>query len=269
MPIHPWVQFLKSIPTPRQQTPEWFAKRRHLLTSSRFPAALGQDPKNMTKQRLFRIMTGLEPERPGNMFTQHGINTEDEARRLFEERTGKRVVEFGCLTHRETHPDDSQALSQLGASCDGITEEEAELIEIKCPLRREILYDQEGIALVPGHYDAQIRGLMFILELHGCWFIQYKPETPCRNEEFAMTWVPRDREWEKENVPRLLEFHARVAEFNAIESRMQADRQRREELLREYGGRPRGSGSSGPVRRRSPSEKAKEEEPCLIVSDSE
>lgn len=97
----------------------------------------------------------------------------------------------------------------LGGSPDGITES-GKLLEIKCPMMREIKDE------VPVHYMPQLQLLMEILDLESCDFIQYKPEeiTWPKPVEFVVTHVKRDREWFAEKLPimEVCETHKRRVE---------------------------------------------------------
>ena len=90
-------------------------------------------------------------------------------------------------------------------SPDGITES-GKLLEIKCPMMREIKDE------VPGHYLPQLQLLMEILDLESCDFIQYKPDeiTWPKPSEFQVTHVVRDRQWFAEKLPIMDAFWKRV-----------------------------------------------------------
>jgi hypothetical protein len=93
----------------------------------------------------------------------------------------------------------------LGGSPDGVTES-GKLVEIKCPMMREIK------AEVPEHYMPQLQLCMEILDLETCDFIQYKPADfnwP-KGEEFVVVHVDRDRGWWDTNLPIMREFWDKV-----------------------------------------------------------
>ena len=91
----------------------------------------------------------------------------------------------------------------LGGSPDGITES-GKLIEIKCPLRRDITSE------VPKHYVPQVQLLMEILDLEVCDFIQYDPRTT--PPIFVVTRLNRDREWFARSLPVMEKFWNDVLE---------------------------------------------------------
>jgi hypothetical protein len=117
---------------------------------------------------------------------------------LYEELYGEKTHELGLLPH--------PTIDFLAGSPDGVTES-GRLIEIKCPLRRDI-----GEGDVPGHYMPQLQLLMEIMDLDVCDFIQYKPEsiTWPAPREFTVVTVEREREWFDGNLPFMREFWERV-----------------------------------------------------------
>ena len=133
----------------------------------------------------------------GNAATEHGNKYEDEARDIYCEKYGEVVHEIGLYPHPE--------YNWLGGSPDGVTES-GKLVEIKCPLRREILPE------VPVYYMPQLQLLMEILDLEECDFIQYKPSelTWPQSSVFVVVNIKRDREWFKEKLPVMDAFWKRV-----------------------------------------------------------
>ena len=114
------------------------------------------------------------------------VRNEDEAREIFESKypeVGK-VYEFGVVQHL-VH-------KFLGGSSDGVTEISNSLVEIKCPLMRNIGDGQT----VPEHYMPQLQLCMDILDLDDGYFVQYKPsEITWPAPRVTVVHVPRDREW--------------------------------------------------------------------------
>lgn len=181
-----WIQHLRSIDArvngtrAAQGTAEWLRRRDALLTASDYPAALKRSTF-CSQGMLIKRKAGIIRPFEGNQFTLHGQQHENAARLLYEKNTGERVMEFGCLSFRDVyggtdHPKASQIerYNFLGGSVDGITET-GKLVEIKCPYKRDI-----GEGDVPDHYMDQVQGLMFVLDLPSCDFVQYKPvdDTP-------------------------------------------------------------------------------------------
>lgn len=190
---------LNAVKTYEQRTPEWYAIRNDLLTASDAAAALGIRPYESYKQdpreELMKRKLGLVGSSSyGSSAMQHGVDNEDIARRLYCERTGEEVAEYGLVIH----PD----YPWLGASPDGVTRS-GKLVEIKCPVSREVVPGH-----VPEHYIPQIQICMEVLDLEETVFIQYKPESMTwpKPEIFDVTIVPRDRAWFAESLPILRSF---------------------------------------------------------------
>lgn len=189
---------LNRLKTYAQRTPEWYAVRNDLLTASDAAAALGIRPYESYRQdpreELMKRKLGLVASSYGSAAMQHGVDNEDAARRLYCERTGEEVAEYGLVIHPE-HP-------WLGASPDGVTRS-GKLVEIKCPVSREVVPGH-----VPEHYVPQIQVCMEVLDLEETVFIQYKPEAMMwpKPEVFDVTIVPRDRAWFAKSLPVLRTF---------------------------------------------------------------
>ena len=193
--MHPQVAKLIDAEYAAQRSEEWLALRHNMLTASDAATAIGENPYE-TPKKLIQKKCGLI-KFDGNQATMHGNKYEDEARIIYEERYGEKVHEIGLYPHPE--------IKWLGGSPDGITES-GKLVEIKCPLSRQIKDE------VPGHYMPQLQLLMEILDLDSCDFIQYKPSSVTwpKPPEFCMTHVKRDRQWFIEKLPIMKEFWDKV-----------------------------------------------------------
>ena len=56
---------------------------------------------------------------------------------------------------------------------------------------------------IPKQYVDQIQGQMEVLDVDECDFVQYRPKTMLREEEFLITRVKRDPAWAADAIPRL------------------------------------------------------------------
>jgi putative phage-type endonuclease len=196
--MHPQIAKLIELDadSPEQRTDGWYKLRRDCLTASAVASALGQNPYE-SANALIKVKCG-QGEFKGNAATEHGNKYEDEARMLYEELYGEKTHELGLLPH--------PTIDFLAGSPDGVTES-GRLIEIKCPLRRDI-----GEGDVPGHYMPQLQLLMEIMDLEVCDFIQYKPEciTWPAPREFTVVTVERERDWFEHNLPIMRDFWTKV-----------------------------------------------------------
>jgi putative phage-type endonuclease len=214
--MHPQVAKLISYEYAAQRSEEWLELRKNVLTASDVPTAIGDNPYQKPFELILKKCGKGEPF-TGNQFTAHGNKYEDEARIIYEERHNEKVHEIGLYIH--------PTIKWLGGSPDGITES-GKLVEIKCPLSRQIKDE------VPIHYMGQVQMCMEILDLESCDFIQYKPEeiTFPKPAEFVVTHIKRDREWFKEKLPIMEDFWNKVLwhRENGIEEPVKKTRKPRE-----------------------------------------
>lgn len=199
--MHPTAEKYFNKSYPEQRSDDWFKMRNTMLTASDAGTALGVNPYQ-TPEKLILSKCGVKE--PFNDFaTKHGEKYEDEARRLYEEKTGEKVFEIGL----EQHPTEKW----IGGSPDGITHS-ARLLEIKCPLKRNI-----GDGYPPIWYVAQVQVLMEVLDLEVCDFVQYKPSeiTFPKSPEYSCVEIKRDREWWSKNAPVMKAFWDRVLHYRS------------------------------------------------------
>lgn len=209
--LHPVVSELLRRPQPAQRTPEWYAARRECITASDAAAALGIKPyasyKGDVRAELLRKK--LENRFMTNIYVEHGVKYEDEARDLAMRTLGMTALDFGLLRHPEHR--------WLGASPDGVTTC-GRCIEIKCPLRRKIVPGE-----VPHHYAPQVQVQMFVCGLEETLFVQYVPPSITKGEPFIdITRVRRDDAWIERNLPLLKRFFDEYAA--ALETHVPAPR---------------------------------------------
>ena len=183
-----------------QRTTPWYKVRNSRLTASDAAGALGIKGFFTTQKELFKKKTGqVNGGFRGSAATRHGQVNEDVAIAKYEERYNTRVFSFGLFL--------DPVRSWLGGSPDGVTKEGV-LIEVKCPYSRPIIAGQ-----VPAYYLPQVQTLMAMMQLEECHFIQFRPEGPWSGEEFDVTVVMRDREWEAVNFPKMEAFWNDVLEY--------------------------------------------------------
>ena len=184
--MHETVRKLLDAEYAPQRSEEWLRLREGMLTASDAATALGINPYEKPKDLLMK-KCGLKKFN-GNAATMHGNKYEDEARDIYCLKYNEVAHEIGLRPHPEH--------TWLGGSPDGITES-GKLLEIKCPLRREIKPE------VPVYYMPQLQLLMEILDLEQCDFIQYKPAemTWPGPSEFVVVHVMRDRQWFQDSLP--------------------------------------------------------------------
>lgn len=193
--LHPRVTALRTRRQYPQRTPEWYEVRRGLLTASDAAAALGVKPyasyRGCPRSELLGKKLANAPL--NNMFLAHGVKYEDEARDLMAAVLGETVEEYGLVVHA--------TLPWLAASPDGVTHT-GKLVEIKCPLKREIVPGQ-----VPSHYFPQVQIQMEVCDIDQTLFVQYKPSSLTGGApQLDIVAIERDREWFADVCDRLHSF---------------------------------------------------------------
>lgn len=179
-----------------QRTPEWYSIRRELLTASDAASALDIKPyasyRGSSRAELMRKKLDNAPV--DNMFVAHGQKYEDEARAWAASAMGETVLDVGLVRH--------DTLAWLAASPDGVTTS-GKLMEIKCPLKRDIIPGR-----IPGHYWPQVQVQMECCDIDVTVFVQYKPASlrPDGRAFLDVVVVERDREWFRQHRPMLESF---------------------------------------------------------------
>lgn len=203
---HPSVLRLRACPQWAQRTPEWYEKRKSLITASDAAGALGIGAANASAATTRRnlLKQKIENTFKGNAMTRHGQNHEDFVREKLEDILGEPIEEFGLLVH----PD----LDWLGASPDGLSVRSGLLVEIKCPYRREIVPGE-----VPHHYWPQVQCQMEVCDVNACLFAQWQPAhlSSSGKEILDIAVVERDHEWFLKVKDTLHGFWADVMEGRA------------------------------------------------------
>jgi len=144
---------------PEQRTPEWYKFRENLLTASSWGNILGYIG---SRKEVLLQKCGYEPAQfKGNEYTRWGTKYEPIATRIYERRTGKKIIDFGCMRH----PAPENFF--LGASPDGISDDGV-MLEIKCPPRRVIC------GTPTDYYWAQMQGQLEVCDLERCDFLECK-----------------------------------------------------------------------------------------------
>lgn len=193
--LHPKVERVLAFEQFEQRTPEWYAARQTLITASDCAAALGVKPFKTYKGdiRAELLQKKLQAHFMTNVFVEHGVFYEDQARDAAMKVLNKKCLDFGLVRH--------PTLPWLGASPDGITTDGI-MIEVKCPLRRKIIPGD-----VPHHYIAQCQVQLEVCDIDRLAFVQYMPSSLTGGEPYMdITWVDRDRGWFESVRPVLEEF---------------------------------------------------------------
>ena len=199
--VHPHVTFMKTIKTPEQRSPEWYERRKSLMTASNCAAAIGIKPfesfVGCPRQACIDQIVGGTFK--GNVATRHGCEYEDHIRDLFDAIMGTATEEYGLLTHDQVH---ENGFTWLGASPDGITSC-GSMVEIKAPYRRKIVPGE-----IPHHYFPQVQVQMEVCDLDLTYFVEWQPSHLSHNGKEILNIVPieRDRAWFEMHREALYKF---------------------------------------------------------------
>lgn len=194
----PWIKTCIETPLVPQRSHKWFELRKTRITGSMCDTLLGTN-RFQTWGQVVAEKAGMPVEFKGNVATQHGIDNEDKAIKLYEKEMGRSVVELGLTQHASidilAHSPDGISLKSLSDNRSG--DDEPILLEIKCPYTREIKKGK-----VPGYYMGQLQLGLFVFDLKKAHFVQYK-EDPYTLD---ITVVDRDEEWLTRNMPLFTKF---------------------------------------------------------------
>jgi putative phage-type endonuclease len=181
-----------------QRSVEWFACRLGLPTASNFDKIVtskgeaSASAKKFLYQLVGEVLTGIKKETYTSPAMQHGIETEAEARKVYELVTCETVEEVGlCVSD----------CGRWGASPDGLVGNDGQ-IEIKCPnLETHHNYILSG--KLPTDYIQQVQGQLLVTGRKWCDFVSYFPNL----QPFIVRVYP-DLEFQKILENALIKFDA-------------------------------------------------------------
>jgi putative phage-type endonuclease len=159
-----------------QRSAEWFESRRGLVTASRIKD-IAKKQKNGSfyatretykNQLIAEIITGVSVKIPTSEAMQHGIDTEDMARKEYSEIVWDDVVEAPFVKHPR--------IERSGASPDALVGIEG-LLEVKCPTTvTHVLTLREN--KMPEDHNYQVQWQMACTGRKYCDFMSYDPRLP-------------------------------------------------------------------------------------------
>ncbi len=174
------VERILSLPQVPQRTQGWYAQGRSVLTASEFGTLFGS-PRAI-RQLAFQKVPTLEPHqtnRPACMTCEMspfdwGVRFEPVVKLILKEKWGATIMDSGRLLH-PTDP-------LLAASPDGLIAEATEperigrLVEIKCPITREIT------GTIPFEYWCQMQLQMEVTGIEECEYVEVKLDSPTQKK---------------------------------------------------------------------------------------
>lgn len=215
------------LPGYAQRDPGWDWQRWEWpASSSNSSATLGRGYKQPGDQsvedplqRLFELKTAQRKSDPTNHHMQRGIDNEDEIARMFAEEYDMTLIEmpmiFGGTHVRDGVVKRVPGWSQLGVSLDRTVvyddrpgdHDKNSIVEIKCP-ERITPYKWKS------YYD-QVQYQMMISGATLCYLVQGRPAAISQSgeDEMRVDPIPRDWNWEPENVMSLVNFVEKVRHY--------------------------------------------------------
>jgi putative phage-type endonuclease len=197
-----------------QRTQEWLSERAGKVTASciykvmaRTKSGYGADRANYMAQLVAERLSGFPADTFTNAAMVWGIETEGQARAMYELVTGNTVCETGF--HR--HP----AIPDSGASPDGLIDD-AGLVEIKCPNTATHITTLLGGG-IDRKYILQMHWQMICTGRDWCDFASFDPRLP-QEMQLHVERVERDAalcgEIESEVQSFLAELNETVAKLS-------------------------------------------------------
>jgi putative phage-type endonuclease len=184
----------------KQNGKEWREWRGRGLGASDAAAILGISPYT-TPFELWLAMTGIREKEPFNEYAvaamKRGTVLEPEARKLFEERMGRK---FPAVSAEHDEYD------FIRASFDGYCEETSELVEIKCPGKVDHAKALKGE--VPKHYYPQVQQQLLVSGAKLCYYVSWDG----LGKDLAIVEVRPDAEFQAKMLTALVDFWKRVTE---------------------------------------------------------
>lgn len=191
-----------------QNTGEWFNDRTGKLTASRMNAARAflksgaeaSERKKLKIEILCERLTGdIVPKYVTNEM-QWGIDQEPAAKEMLSATMGWTIRDLGFLDH--------PAIENCGASPDGYIEQEAALIEIKCPTSSTmlswLLNAKENHLWLPEEHIAQMTLQSACMGGIPVWFCAYDPRLPEKQKLLLRKFTPTEEKIEEiENQARI------------------------------------------------------------------
>lgn len=159
----------------KQRTEEWYQARLGCLGASSIADMLATTKSgesasraNLRARLVAERLTGRTQETYTNAAIQHGIDTEDEARAMYEVASGVMVEETGWHPHPR--------IAWSGASPDGLVGDDG-LLELKCPNTATHI-DALLSKRVPAKYLPQMQWQMAVTGRKWVDFVSYDPRMP-------------------------------------------------------------------------------------------
>lgn len=154
-----------------QRSDAWFRARAGVATASNFgklltsTGKLSSQAEGYADQLVAEWLTGYPISMEQTQWMQRGVELEGEARAYYEFNREVDVTEVGLLLRDDR---------RVGCSPDGLVGDDG-MLEIKCPAPHTHVNYLIGGEL-PGQYQAQVQGQLYVAERQWCDFVSYHPD---------------------------------------------------------------------------------------------
>lgn len=173
-----------------QNTTKWRSFKQTKIGASDAPVIMGDSPWK-TPRDLFEEKLGLRAPSITTSYMQRGIDLEPKARECFEKMTGIYVMPKTMV---------SDEIEWMMASLDGIDFEGENIVEIKCPGKKDHSTALKGE--IPKKYKAQLQHQMKVCELEKMFYFSFDGEEGIvleveRDDEYLEILIENERKfWE-------------------------------------------------------------------------
>lgn len=147
-----------------QGTPEWLKYRRQHVMATDASVIMGVNPWT-TEIELWEEKCGYREPKAVNEAMRRGQLLEDEARKLFIERTGINMTP--CVYESDKHP-------WAAASLDGMSDCGQYILELKCP--GITTHNDFLLGTIKEYYLMQMNHQLFVTDLKVCYYASYNPD---------------------------------------------------------------------------------------------
>jgi putative phage-type endonuclease len=173
-----------------QGSDEWFAARVGKITASRLCDIMRKTRYGeSTYKSKVRLELAIEriTGKPAssvvmNQAMRDGVESEPDARKLFEAITGKEVAEVGSFDH--------PTIVNTSASPDGLIRGENAVLELKCPTHATHAKNLMSETM-PKNYIYQVMWQIACTESDYAYFASYHPDYP---PELRLKWVKVEKD---------------------------------------------------------------------------
>lgn len=180
-----------------QQTEEWLEFRKNKIGASDASVIMETSPWK-TPYQLWCEKMGLNPDLKATSAMKRGVELEDQARLMFSLDTGISVSPKVIV-----HP----TYNWMMASMDGVSDDNKQAVEIKCPGQEDHAKALQGVA--PEKYVAQLQHQLEVLGLDELYYYSFD------GEYGVALKVYRDDRFIKKMLKKEEEFYECMQSFTA------------------------------------------------------